>query len=136
MTDENDADGPELQQESFQSVPVCWPALAKVERKDRLKALTKWIDWLTRRYALDHRTVPPCWALHGALIEELSALYTGWASAYAVASSADRPLRWHADFAMARKRLGEWVARSGCRVGEHRSDPSDLEPTRTLPCRA
>ena len=41
-----------------------------------------WIRWCVRRYGLDHRTIPPCWYQHGALVEELSALRTGWQAAH------------------------------------------------------
>jgi len=72
------------------------------------------------RYALDHRTIPPCWPEHGALLEELSALRTAWVTAFAEDSRGDAPLHWHAEFAAARQRLTEWVVRTGFRPGEHR----------------
>jgi hypothetical protein len=118
----------ELKQEEFPRVPVCWPALIKSEQKAALEGLREWTGWLVRRYALDQRTVPPCWAEHGALIEELSALHTAWARAFAVSAAPDQPLRWHNDFALARRRLADWVSRTGCRIGEHRSDPMTVNP--------
>ena len=115
-------EGPTLQQATLPSVPVCWSALEGGELQEHLADLTEWITWIVWRYALDHRTVPPCWPEHGALIEELSALQTAWCAAFAVTADATQPLRWHAEFATARGRLGDWTARSGCRPGEHRSD--------------
>jgi len=32
----------------------------------------------------------------------------------------DAPLTWHEHFHHTRTRLAEWVARTGCRPGEHR----------------
>ena len=116
--------GPQLVQEAFPPVPLCWPAPTEEEREEQLDALTDWIRWLVDRYALDHRTVPPCWSQHGSLLEELSALRTAWLTVYAVTSTGDAPLEWHAHFAAARQRLAEWVSRIGCRSGEHREQAS------------
>jgi len=116
--------GPQLAQEAFPPVPLCWPALTSEEGEEQLDALADWTRWLVDRYALDHRTVPPCWPQHGALLEELSALRTAWLTAYAVTSTGDAPLEWHAYFAAARQRLADWVSRTGCRSGEHRKAAS------------
>lgn len=116
---------PALGQEAFPPIPVCWTALGPEELANQFDALDAWVRWLTRRYALDHRTVPPCWAKHGALLEELSALRTAWLTAYAVTSTGDAPLDWHAHFAAARQRLVDWVSRTGCRGGEHRAESVD-----------
>jgi hypothetical protein len=56
---------------------------------------------------------------HGALIEELSALYTAWQAAYSDLDGS-APLLWMTHFAAARDRLTESVARTACRAGEHR----------------
>ena len=57
----------------FLTFPVCWATLTEVETEDALEELEDWITWVVARYALDHRTVPPCWEHHGALVEERSA---------------------------------------------------------------
>lgn len=111
-----------LRQEQFAPIPVCWPMLAGEEQVQQYEALDDWATWLLDRYALDHRTIPACWSQHGALLEELSALRTAWVTAYSADSGGDAPLRWHAEFAAARHRLADWVSRTGCRPGEHRSD--------------
>jgi hypothetical protein len=59
--------------EHFAPLPVCWPILTDAETGARLDELTDWTSWLLERYTLDYRTIPPCWAEHGALVEELSA---------------------------------------------------------------
>jgi hypothetical protein len=109
-----------VQSDPFEPLPVCWPSLTDSEEEEAFDALDDWVAWLVDRYSLDHRTIPPCWAEHGALLEELSALRTGWLTAYSDTSPADRPLDWHSQFAAARPRLTEWVARTGCRATEHR----------------
>ena len=115
---------PSTRSESFAPIPVCWPTLTDTEVQARYEELADWISWLIERYTLDHRTIPPCWARHGALVEELSALRTGWLTNYAQDARGDAPLHWHTDFAAARQRLTDWTARTGCRPGEHRPAPS------------
>jgi hypothetical protein len=107
--------------EVFPSLPVCWATLTATETHEEHEALADWVAWLVDRYALDHRTVPPCWDKHGALVEELSALRTAWLAAYAITGRPEAPLEWHAHFALARHRLADVVTRTGCRPGEHRS---------------
>ena len=65
MTDKGRQDkaflpAPELTQEAFPPLPLCWPALTEQERAEQLEALNDWTRWLAHCYALDHRTVPPC----------------------------------------------------------------------------
>jgi len=101
--------------------PICWPRLDDAHALETLEELTDWVQWLTNRFTLDHRTVPHCWDQHGPIIEELSALYTAWQTAYAQTADGDAPLAWMNQFAAARHRLADWVARTGCRPGEHRA---------------
>jgi hypothetical protein len=78
MTDNVQAGRRHLPVDVFPSLPVCWAALTDTETEEEHEALADWIAWLNDRYTLDHRTIPPCWHQHGALIEELSALRTAW----------------------------------------------------------
>ena len=80
-----------------------------------------WVRWLVTRYCLDHREIPPCWAEHGDLIEELSALHTAHQAAYDPTGPASGPSEWHQVLANTRARLQLWVARTGCRLTEHRA---------------
>lgn len=106
--------------EAFPLPPVCWPTLDPAEINKALADLSVWVIWLFNRYNLDHRTVPECWRQHGDLIEELSALHGAWRAAYAETAHPGSPLDWHTNFAATRGRLSDWVARAGCRPGEHR----------------
>jgi len=100
---------------------IDWTDLEPDETEDTLDELADWITWVGHRYNLDHRHLPECWAEHGELIEELSALHTAWRRAYAPDALGESPLRWHEQFDSARRRLADWVARSGCRPNAHRS---------------
>jgi len=102
------------------TTPVVWRVLSKDEQEHQLALLIDWVNWLVERYRLDQRTIPRCWPEHGELIEELAALHLAWQGAYARLAVGDGPLRWHEHFALARSRLAECVARSGCRASEHR----------------
>jgi hypothetical protein len=106
----------------FPSLPVCWATLTDTETEEEQEALADWIAWLVDRYTLDHRTVPPCWDQHGALVEKLSALRTAWLASYALTGRPEAPLEWHEHFAAARQRLADFVARTGCRPAEHRAN--------------
>ena len=108
-------------------VPIVWTAHTDVDQEQLLESLARWIDWLKDRYPLDHRVVPDCWAEQSELIEEFSALHLAWQVAYASTSPADSALTWHERFAVARLRIGEWVARTGCRAGCHRGTASSPE---------
>lgn len=104
----------------FASYALAWPTLSAEETDDALAELEDWIDWLRDRYHLDQRHLPACWALHGELIEELSALHTAWQHSYAPDADGSAPLRWHDAFEVCRERLLDWVARTGCRPDSHR----------------
>ena len=100
--------------------PICRARLHGDHATEVLDELTDWVQWLPHRFTLDPRTIPDCWDQHGPLIEELSALYTAWQTAYAPTAEGDAPFAWMNQFALARQRLTNWAARTGCRPGAHR----------------
>ena len=72
-----------------------WRGLGELATKQLWDELTGWVDWLRSRYPLA-RKVPPCWAEHSEVVEELSALWLAWQYAY---EERDAPLTaasdWH-----------------------------------------
>ena len=58
--------------------------------------LGPWVRWLTDRYPTQLRELPPCWHIHGDAVEELTALWASWMSAY---HGPDQPrddmIYWH-----------------------------------------
>jgi hypothetical protein len=105
------------------ALPVRLDTLGPDDTRKHMAQLAAWIDWLTTRYQLDHRTIPPCWAHHGELVEELSALRTAWLSSYALTSPGGAPLAWHEAFAHCRTRLHDSAARNGCSRDGCRATP-------------
>jgi hypothetical protein len=108
--------------DTWQLAPVCWKTLDREAAARELVALAGWVRWLATRYVLSPRTIPPCWSNHGRMVEELSALRTGWLAAFAPDARLDAPLHWHHDFDATRSRLNETVSWSGCTKDEHRGD--------------
>ena len=102
-------------------VPFIWSSLSPRDTQLYLEDLDLWVGWLVERYRLDRRTVPECWRLHSELIEELSALHLAWQGSFALTANHDAPLVWHEHFAHACRRIVDWVARTGCRPGAHRT---------------
>ncbi|MBN9375633.1 MAG: hypothetical protein J0I40_09630 [Cellulomonas sp.] len=113
---------PQLDQPGEPPIVFAWGAQTPDDTELLIEELDLWVIWLVDRYRLDHRVVPDCWTRHPELIEELSALHLAWQGSFATTSSADAPLQWHERFAAARERLNDWVARTGCRPGNHRGN--------------
>lgn len=99
----------------------CWREARPVAVEALWQELTAWVDWLLARYGLDE-LIPPCWIRHGAMVEELTALYAGWYAAYMdIDARGFDPLAWHEALDRTVRRVHEWN-RQGCRIGAHRED--------------
>ena len=101
--------------------PIDWTRLSGPPADEAREALAEWVRWLVTHYAIDPREVPPCWAEHGDLFEELSALHTAHRAAFDPAGPPIGPADWHTMLANTRARLQMAVAGTGCRVGRHRA---------------
>ncbi|PDQ35199.1 MAG: hypothetical protein B5766_07735 [Candidatus Lumbricidophila eiseniae] len=44
--------------------------------------LREWVQWLVVRFQIDPSRIPNCWAEHGNIVEELSALWADWQFIY------------------------------------------------------
>lgn len=71
--------------------------------------LDTWVTWLTGAYRLT-TVIPPCWADHVALREELAGLRVAWAGAWSPRASHEAVVIWHEKLWNARARLldGNW----------------------------
>jgi hypothetical protein len=73
--DERYAGGPaSTANNPFGSTPVHVPSLGAAAKAQLLQDLEKWVEELARRFVVDVRTIPPCWARHNAMVETLTAL--------------------------------------------------------------
>ncbi len=108
--------------------PWSWRKLDEKRAGDTWKTLSEFVSWLVERYDLGD-LVPSCWWCHGAITEELTALWTGWIVAYAdPEAEPDAPLVWHERFAQCRARIAEWD-RMGCAQRGHRAGaPAEWRP--------
>lgn len=71
--------------------------------------LDVWVTWLTGAYRLTS-VIPPCWADHVALREELIGLRVAWTGAWSPRASYEAVVIWHEKLWNARARLldGNW----------------------------
>ena len=113
--------------------PVDWSLVTSGDAERLWVRLDTWARWLVARYSLDARELPRCWYLHGALVEELTALLGAHTAAFDPAQTPNGPADWHRLFWDTRARLHDWTSRSGCSGREHR--PGDV-PDWTKPDRA
>lgn len=110
------------------ATPVDWRAVSALDAEQRWSELADWVHWLIDRYVLDHRVVPPCWYLHGALVDLLAALrdhHREHLDRYATPSGT---AEWQLMFRNLEPRLREWASRTGCSRDEHRPDVTTLWP--------
>lgn len=98
--------------------PFRWSALGTdSEVGAQLDELEEWVQWLVTRYRIDD-IILPCWWQHGAVIEELSALWWAWQAMNGAEAMPTDPLQWHHSFDLCLTRLeGRW--RTGCSRSSH-----------------
>ncbi len=99
---------------------INWRALNEPDAALQLAVLSTWVHWFVGRYTL-RSLVPPCWALHAPMIEELSALAAAWRGAYESPDvAAEAGLGWHEHLEMWRARWPNWNL-DNCNVNVHRA---------------
>ncbi|WP_146081051.1 hypothetical protein [Pseudoclavibacter sp. AY1H1] len=87
-------------------------ALENADVDEEWTELAKFVRWIVVRYELD--IIPECWHLHGALVEELSALKSAHVASFDAGDSGIGPIGWHERFHLAQQRIKEWY-RGDCR---------------------
>lgn len=107
--------------------PWNWLELDAEEAALVWELLASFVEYLNRRYAVDLATrVPPCWAEHGAVVEELTTLaFAHWQAFSSEHASIGGAQYWHSySLPGFYERLGRWLkgTRTYCDVGRHR-DP-------------
>ncbi|GGM79372.1 hypothetical protein GCM10012275_57440 [Longimycelium tulufanense] len=82
-------------------------AKAKAEAliAERMERLGEWVAWLVRTYRLAS-VIPPCWAAHPLIFEELAGLRVDWAGAWTDAEARhDAVVVWHEQLWRFRERM-------------------------------
>lgn len=82
-------------------VPYCWKHVSASEARGLWIRLREWVDWVNARYfSSSWESIRPCWFRHPAAVEELTALWAAWESAYRAPDDggegfSDAALWWH-----------------------------------------
>ncbi|WP_052434175.1 hypothetical protein [Streptacidiphilus melanogenes] len=100
---------------------VSWHNLTPQQRSVLWPQFVVWTLWLADRYEVTNDQIPrQCWWKHGALVEELTALWTSHQSAYAAEEDAgSAPYLWQDALSRAIERIGRlWLG--SCRNGQHK----------------
>lgn len=106
---------------------VDWRTLADERAPEAWGELAGFVDWLTRRYQIPARKIPPCWWRHGALVEELSALCTARLVSFDKLDAGYGPIGFHERLGAALPRLALWY-RGECHDGHTELPGPDPEP--------
>jgi len=90
--------------------------------------LRAWVAWLINRYRLALK-IPDCWYQHGQLVEEFTALWYAWRTAWLTPASGWDPTRWHHDLASMLQRITATYP-VACNATNHKpSGGVEQEPT-------
>ena len=106
--------------------PVRWDELDAEERAVLWPKFVRWVIWVADRYEMTTDQLPrQCWWKHGAVVVELTALWTSHESAYASGEDGgSAPYLWQDALARAVERMGRfWLG--SCRNGQHRARHRD-----------
>ncbi len=106
--------------------PWDWTAIDARQARRMWTRVRGLVEFLNQRYAWDHtQLIPPCWAFHGGLVEELTTLYwSRWAAFSGPDASADRAQNWHTYHLPAfYQRMSMWCGGphnlTQCQSGQH-----------------
>ena len=117
--------------------PWDWTAIDARQARRMWTRLRGLVEFLNQRYAWDHtQLIPPCWAFHGGLVEELTTLYwSRWAAFSGPDASADRAQNWHTYHLPAfYQRMHMWCGGphnlTQCQSGQHQPPRRPTNPDR------
>ncbi|MCX4681437.1 DUF4913 domain-containing protein [Streptomyces sp. NBC_01433] len=106
--------------ERVRGAPVAWHKVKEDEREDLWTEFAAWVIRMADVYELTTEQLPhACWWEHGAVVAELTALWTGWESAYGnEEDAAAGPYLWHDAWSRGIERIGRtWLGE--CTNGYH-----------------
>ena len=91
-----------------------------------LTDLRLWVEGLTSRFALDVRTIPPCWERHNAMVETLAALRDAERGCFVDRPPPSAGLEWIRAVRDSAGYLRDHAAMTRCTAHEHRDPMSPL----------
>ncbi|MGW6870405.1 hypothetical protein [Streptomyces sp. NPDC054901] len=103
-----------------------WAAMEPSERRMRMRELDGWVAWARTTFEL-HNTIPHCWYRHSAVVEHLTALYTGWIRIYAGEEAPGRELA-EADWINTLHAFVPRLKLPACAAGTHQEPPLIVPP--------
>lgn len=111
--------------------PTHWPSIPPHQLPQAWEDLREWVEALVDRFALDVRTVPPCWSQHNAMVEALSALRDHERASYSEKAPPTAAVDWFRALREIEYQLSAIAARTQCSVNDHRPDPPNMLTGRT-----
>ncbi|MFI9772762.1 hypothetical protein ACIHJG_38880 [Streptomyces sp. NPDC052415] len=102
--------------------PIAWHKVKEDDRVPLWSEFTAWVIRMADTYELTTEQLPhACWWEHGAVVAELTALWTGWESAYGnEEDAAAGPYLWHDAWSRGIERIGRsWLGE--CTNGYHQT---------------
>lgn len=106
--------------------PVHVPSLNGPEYDALLTDLRLWVAGLVARFALDVRTIPPCWERHNAMVETLAALRDAERGCFVDRPPPSAGLEWIRAVKESVVYLRDHAAMTRCTAHEHRDPMSPL----------
>jgi len=102
--------------------PIHWPSLLPSESRAEWEDLRAWVEQFVDRFALDTRTIPPCWYRHNTMVETLAALRDHERGSYGHSIAKTTAVAWLRAVRDVEALLKESASRNGCTAAEHRPD--------------
>jgi hypothetical protein len=106
--------------------PLHVPSLTAAERDQVMPELVVWVNRLVDRFALDSRTIPPCWERHNAMVEALAALRDYERGSFGEDADPRSGVEWLRALREIRSQLGEFASLTQCSAQQHREPPARM----------
>jgi hypothetical protein len=106
--------------------PIHVPSLNDSEYEALLTDLRLWVAGFVSRFALDVRTIPPCWERHNAMVETLAALRDAERGCFVDRPPPSAGLEWIRAVRDTVVYMRDQAAMTRCTAHEHRDPMSPL----------